>query len=157
MQKRKQIDRIDLRILETLQANCHISNKQLAEKAALSPSACLARVRHLEEAGLITGYHAEIDVTNVRPILQMIAEIAVKQHNPAMLNSFDDALRKCPQVISASRVSGPYDYVIRLIVADMQEWRTLAEAILNLEPGVERMVTHVVVNEIKPFTGFPLS
>jgi Lrp/AsnC family transcriptional regulator, leucine-responsive regulatory protein len=151
------LDRIDLKILRALQDNSRITNKQLAEKVALSPSACLARVRQLEEAGFIVGYHAHIDATRVRPTLQMIAEIAVKQHSPEKLDAFDKALRKFPQVIEAARVSGPYDYIIQLVVADMREWRTLADTILKLELGVEKMTTHVIVNEVKPFVGYPLT
>ena len=151
------LDRIDIKILQTLQANSRITNKQLAEKVALSPSACLARVKQLEGAGIITGYHAQIDAERVRPTLQMIAEIAVKQHRPEDLDAFDKALRKFPQVIEAARVSGPYDYVVRLIVADLREWRALADSILKLELGVEKMTTHVVVNEVKRFEGYPLT
>jgi Lrp/AsnC family leucine-responsive transcriptional regulator len=79
----KNLDRTDLKILQALQSEGRITNQTLAARVALSPSACLARIRQLEATGVISGYHAHVALELVRPTLFLYAEISLKRHSPA--------------------------------------------------------------------------
>jgi len=151
-----ELDRIDLKILEALQSDGRITNRDLAEKVALSPSACLARVKQLETTGLITGYHASVDLELIRPAMVVYAQVTMQRHLIDWFDKFDAVLRSVPEVVEAARVSGPYDYILKIVVTDMREFRQLAAQLLTESNGVEKMVTHVLVQEAKPFSGYPL-
>src|SRR3990167_10487517 len=77
------LDRLDLKILAILQAQGRVTNQALAEQVGLSASACLARVRRLEAAGLIQGYHARLDIERIRPTVTVFGEVTLKSHRPA--------------------------------------------------------------------------
>lgn len=150
------LDRIDRRILSNLQAEGRLTNQALAEKVALSPSACLARVRRLEEAGFIQGYHARLDPFRLEVGLVLFAEVTLKGHGPDELARFDAAIAAMPQVVEASHVSGAYDYLLKVVVADMGEWTRIGERLTAAEAGAERINTHVLMRKPKIFVGYPV-
>jgi DNA-binding Lrp family transcriptional regulator len=152
----KGLDKIDLNILETLQEDGRITNQDLAKRVFLSPSACLARVRQLEAAGLIAGYHARVEIERIKPTTIIYAEVFMNKHQAADLQRLDAALDKTPEVIEAFRVSGPFDYILKIAVSDMREWRDILERMLNEHYGVERVTSHVVMVDVKQFKGFPV-
>jgi Lrp/AsnC family leucine-responsive transcriptional regulator len=154
---RRDLDRIDLNILKALQDDGRISNRDLAEAVALSPSACLARVKKLEQAGVITGYHAAVRTELFRPTMFVFVEITVKRHLMEAFDRFDAALQEIPQIVEAARVSGAVDYILKILVADIQEWRAIAELLLREDLGVEKMSSHIVVVEAKRFQGYPIT
>jgi Lrp/AsnC family leucine-responsive transcriptional regulator len=102
-------DRIYRRILRELQAEGRLTNQALAERVALSASACLARVRRLEQAGVIQGYHARLDPFSLDVGLILFAEVALKGHGVEELARFERAIEALPQIVEASHVSGAYD------------------------------------------------
>ena len=150
------LDGIDLKILEELQADSTITYRELSTRVALSASACVARVKQLEKQGIILGYHAAVAVERVRPTLLVMAEVVMRKHAIAELDRFDRFLHTRPEVIEIMRVQGPSDYILKLMMSDMREWRTFAHRLLSPENGVERMVSHLVIEEPKTFTGYPL-
>ena len=152
----KRFDRIDLKILQALQADGRMTNRDLANMVGLSPSACLARVKKLEAEGVITGYHAAIRTELFRPTMIVLVEITVKQHLIEVFDRFDDFLQGLPQVLEASRVSGTIDYFLKIMVSDIQEWRDIARQLLREEYGIEKMASHIVVVEAKLFSGYPV-
>lgn len=152
----RELDRIDIKILDALPDDGRLTNRCLAEQVSLSASACLARVKQLEAAGLISGYRASLALELIRPALVVFAEITMQRHVIDAFDRFDQVLRGVPEVVEAARVSGPFDYILKIVVSDMREFRQLAAELLNTSNGVERMVTHLLVHEAKPFTGYPL-
>ncbi len=150
------LDGIDLRILEELQADSTVTYRQLSARVSLSASACVARVKRLETQGIILGYHAAVAVDRVRPTLLVMAEVVMRKHAIADLDRFDRFLHTRPEVVEIMRVQGPSDYILKLVMSDMREWRTFAHRLLSPENGVERMVSHLVIEEPKTFTGYPL-
>ncbi len=147
---------IDIKILEELQADSTITYRELSARVALSASACVGRVKRLEKLGVILGFHAAIAVERVRPTLLVMAEIVMRKHLIAELDRFDRFLRTRPEVIEIMRVQGPSDYILKLMLSDMRHWRTFAHRLLSPENGVERMVSHLVIEELKTFSGYPL-
>lgn len=154
--KQKPLDKIDLKILQALQADGRMTNRTLSKQVALSPSACLARVNQLERSGIIAGYHASIDTERVRPTLLVLAEVMFGKHTEDLFAVFDAMIMSTPEVVEAYRVSGTVDYIIKFVVSDIQEWRDVAEKVLSADFKVEKMTSHIVVIEAKRFKGYPI-
>jgi DNA-binding Lrp family transcriptional regulator len=152
----KNLDRTDLKILQHLQAEGRLTNQALAARVALSPSACLARIRALETEGIISGYHAHIAVEMVRSTLVLYAEISLKRHSPAEFTRFETTIRDIPEIVEAVQVSGQYDYLLKVVVPDVRAWRELAARLQDGEGGVEKVISHIVLKDAKTFSGFPL-
>lgn len=150
------LDRIDRRILATLQADGRITNQALAEQVALSPSACLARVRHLEKAGVIEGYGARLNPWSMEASLILYAEVWLKGHHPDDLARFEAAIADIPEIVEASYVSGPFDYLIKVVVPDMASWIELSEGLIARDLGADKIITHVLMKKTKRFTGYPI-
>jgi DNA-binding Lrp family transcriptional regulator len=149
------LDRIDRRILAELQADARLTNQALSERVALSPSACLARVRRLETAGVIQGYHARLDPFTLGVGLVLYADITLEGHTPAELARFEKAILAIPQVVEASHVTGSFDYVLKVVVADVPEWTRIAESLAGSDLGVDRINSHVM-RKPKFFVGYPV-
>lgn len=150
------LDRIDRRILANLQAEGRLTNQALADRVALSPSACLARVRRLEQAGVIQGYHARLDPFRLDIGLVLFAEITLRRHDPDALAAFEAAVNALPQIVEASHVSGAYDYLLKVVVADMGQWTEIRERLADPEVGADRINTHVLMGKPKLFLGYPV-
>lgn len=157
MTSAKSLDRIDLKILDVLQQDARITNQALAQRVALSPSACLNRVRALEARGLINGYHAHVAVDRIRSATIVLAQVSFKQHALDDFSDFDRRILAMPEVVEACRISGTYDYMMRVVVNDVHEWKDLARALLGGDYGVEKIVSHFLMDEVKPFKGYPLA
>ena len=150
------LDRIDRRILAALQADGRLTNHALSSQVALSPSACLARVRRLEKAGIIQGYHARLDPFVLDIGLVLFAEVTLEGHGKEDLARFERAIGAMPQVVEASHVTGAYDYLLKVVVADMTEWTIIAEGLTSSDLGVDRLNTHVLMHKPKVFVGYPV-
>ncbi len=150
------LDRIDRRILAQLQAEGRLTNQALADRVALSPSACLARVRRLEQAGIIQGYHARLDPFRLDIGLVLFAEVTLKAHGTEALARFDAAIAALPQIVEASHVSGAFDYLLKVVVADMPEWTRIGEQLTAVDVGADRINTHVLLRKARIFVGYPI-
>jgi DNA-binding Lrp family transcriptional regulator len=150
------LDRIDRRILAELQADARLTNQALSERVALSPSACLARVRRLEQEGVIQGYHARLDPFTLDIGLVLYVDITLDGHTPAELASFEKAILDLPQVVEASHVTGSFDYILKVVVRDMGEWTRIAEGLASGDLGIDRINSYVVMRKPKFFVGYPV-
>jgi DNA-binding Lrp family transcriptional regulator len=154
--EKKALDRLDLKILDVLQADGRITIQTLSERVALSPSACLARVRHLEASGVICGYQARIALDLIRSTLALYAEVTLSRHNPEAFRRFETAIAAMPEIVEAAQVSGAFDYLLKVIVPDIQTWRELA-ARLQADTGVEKVTSLILLKPAKVFEGVPLA
>ena len=141
------LDRLDQRILDILQDDGRIAYVELAERIGLSTSPCLERVRRLERDGYITGYHARVDPHRVGAGLLIFVEISLNYSSPDTFEQFRDAMRDLPEVQECHLVSGDFDYLMKLRVADMEAYRELLGRILRHLPGVVRDSRTLVVME----------
>lgn len=151
-----ELDKIDRRILAALQDNGRITNQALSEKVALSASACLARVRRLEQAGVIEGYNASLNPWALGAGLILYAEVTLSGHHPAEMAAFEKAISKIPQIVEASQTSGSFDYLLKVVLGDMPEWTGLAEGLTERGLGITKIVTHVMMKPTKVFRGYPV-
>lgn len=142
------IDRLDLRILQELQKNARITNVELASRVGLSPAPCLRRVKELEESGVIEQYLA---VINERAMgLQVNAFIAVQLQSAAMpsLELFEAELRKLPEVVEAYVLAGDWDYLVRVLVTDLDAFEAFLRKHLSQIPGVARLRSSFALREV---------
>jgi len=157
MTVRPSLDRIDRRILARLQTDGRMTNQALAEKVAMSPSACLSRVRRLEQSGVIQGYGARLNPWALETKLILFAEVWMTGHHPLELASFEAAVSQTPEIVEASQVSGAFDYLIKVVVADMPAWNDLAEGLIARDLGIDKIITHVLMKKTKRFSGYPVA
>lgn len=150
------IDRIDRKIIAVLQRDGRITNAALADEVALSPSACLARMRRLETMGVITGYRADIAVEKLRAALIIYGEVTLKRHLPEDFRAIEALFAEDPRVLEAAEISGKSDYMVKVLVTDMAEWRDLT-AVWTAGPWqIERVSSSVAMHRTKGFSGYPL-
>jgi len=145
-----------MNILAALQGEGRLTNQALAARVGLSPSACLARVRRLEASGLIEGYHARIAVERLRPMVTIFAEVTLTRHHPDDFSAFEAVVRETREIVEAAQVSGPFDYWLKVAVADMRAWRELSDRLLEADLGVGKISSQVLMKETKAFTGYGL-
>jgi Lrp/AsnC family leucine-responsive transcriptional regulator len=153
----KDLDRIDRSMLEILQREGRITNQELSERVALSPRACLERMRRLERSGLVSGYMALVEPRRLGNLLTIIVEVTLKDQTQATHARFEQRMRNSDEVVECFLVSGPCDYVLRLACRDLDHYRELTNAWTD-DPtlGVEKIASKPELQTIKPFRGYPL-
>jgi Lrp/AsnC family transcriptional regulator, leucine-responsive regulatory protein len=150
------LDRIDLKILNVLQADGRLSNLKLAEAVALSPTAVLARVQRLTREGYILGYEARLDPVKLGVGMLAFVEVLLDRTTPNVFEAFKAAVQANPQILECHMVAGGFDYLVKTRVADMQAYRDFAGAVLWQLPGVRETRTYAVMEEVKNSARLPL-
>jgi Lrp/AsnC family leucine-responsive transcriptional regulator len=153
----KDLDRIDRQILELLQRDGRMTNQALSEKVALSPRACLDRVRRLERAGIIAGYMALVELRKIGSALTVFVEVSLRDQSAATHSRFEARMRASEEVIECFLVSGQSDYVLRIACDSLDHYRDLTNAWTDdATLGIERISSKPELQTVKPFRGFPL-
>ncbi|MGY8523833.1 Lrp/AsnC family transcriptional regulator [Paracidovorax citrulli] len=150
------LDATDLRILHSLQANGRISNQELAERVALSPSACLRRVRLLEESGIIGGYHAWFDAERLGLELEAIVQVSMRHDVEGWHDTFNAAVQQWPEVLSAYVITGDSNYILRVQARNLKHYSDFIVNRLYRTPGVMDIRSNIVLQRIKT-GGSPLA
>jgi len=154
---RQEIDRIDLSILRELQHNARLSNVKLAKRVNLSPSPCLARVRALESRGIISRYVALVDPAAVGLGLSVFIQVRLEYQVEKTLEQFEVAVNKFPEIVECYLMTGDSDYLLRVVVPDVQ---TLQKFILNgltKINGVANIRSSFALKQVKYDTALPLA
>ena len=157
MSHKDSLDRIDLRILQALQEDAQIKNRVLADRVALSPSACLRRIRDLEARGLITGYRAHVAIDRIRTVTIVIAQASFERHSVGRFVDFDEWVARTPEIVESVRISGHYDYMLRVVVSDIHDWKRIMREMTDGNFGVEKIVSNFLMEDMKSFKGYPLT
>lgn len=156
MAKSGKIDRIDLKILSALQADARITNQALADAVGLSPSPCLQRVKRLEQRGILKGYLGRVALDGIAHSVTVIAAVSLESHAKQQFDRFEEAAAAIPELVECHKVSGPFDYFLRFVCADVQTYERISDGLLLEGPTGMKVSSHVVLQETKPFTGYPL-
>lgn len=152
------LDRYDLKILAALQEDARISNQELADRIGLSPSPCSRRVKHLEESGYIMRQVALLDPQKLGLTLTAFVMIGMDRHTPDRFANFEAAIRKCPEVLSCSLVTGmDADYQLRVVVQDMDHYQQFLLGTLTRIEGVSSVRSSFVLNQVVSSTELPLN
>ena len=150
------LDRFDRAILRALQQDGRISNVQLAAAVNLSESACLRRVRALEQAGLIERYVALLDQKAVGLTGTIFVHIALRREEQRELAAFEKAVQDIPEIMECYLMTGEFDYLLRVVVSDMADFERLHNEALTRLPGVSRVNSSVAIRTVTKTTELPL-
>ena len=150
------LDRYDKAILEALQRDGRISNKQLAGRVNLSESACLRRVRALEESGLIERYVGMVSQAKAGLSGNVLVHIGLHREEQSELAAFEEAVRNIPEVMECYLMTGEFDYLLRVVVADMADFERIHKEGLTRLPGVARVNSSVAIRTVQKKTELPL-
>jgi Lrp/AsnC family leucine-responsive transcriptional regulator len=150
------LDEIDRRIVRALQADGRMSNQDLADKVGLSPSPCARRVRLLEEAGIIQGYVAVVDQDKLGLPVSVFASIKLERQREEELDRFGVAVARWPEVADCYLMTGPRDYLLRIIVSDLAAYeRFLKEKLTRLD-NVASIESSFALGQVKRSFSVPL-
>lgn len=151
------LDAIDLRILEAIQENGRITKLALAQKAGLSPTPCWLRLRKLEKAGMVSGYHARVAVRRVAPVASVMMEVTLANHRQSDFDRFERAVAAIPEIVACWSVGGGVDYILKIMAADIDAYQRLVDGLLDRELGIDRYFTYIVTKTVKEETILPLA
>ena len=154
------LDRIDRTLLNQLQRDARLTQEQLAEQVGLSASAVQRRVRRMEQAGIIQGYHAAVDARRLGLGLSAMLSVRLEKHRAesqrAPLESFRAAAQTWPEVVECLALTGEMDYLLRVHVQDMEHYAHFVLQTLLKHESVEDVKSSFVLAQIKPYAGIAL-
>lgn len=149
------LDKTDLKILQVLQANGRLSNVELSERVALSPSPCLRRLKQLEDSGIIRQYAALLSPVALGLGLQVIIRVSTDK-SPHLRESFEQTVRTWQEVLSCFALTGEADYLLHAFFTDMNAFSHFVLNVLLAQAGVLDAKSSFVLKEIKNTTSLPL-
>jgi Lrp/AsnC family transcriptional regulator, leucine-responsive regulatory protein len=150
------MDGLDRAILRQLQADGRLSNVELAERVRLSPSPCLRRVRALEAAGAIRGYHADIDPERVGRGFEVVVHVDLALKDRSTVERFEAAMVEFEEVVECRRMFGLPDYLIRVAVSGPAEYEAFYMNKLAELPGLARVTSQFTMKAVKRDRGVPV-
>ena len=150
------LDAIDVRIIAAIQNDGRISINDLAEKVGLSPSPCARRLRILEEKGVIKGYAAMIDQTKVGLPVSAFASIKLERQREEDLDRFARAVAGWPEVVDCYLMTGQRDYLMRIVVRDLQAYETFIKSKLTRLEGIASIETSFALDQVKRAEVLPI-
>lgn len=150
------LDRIDRKLLNALQAEGRLSNTDLAARVGLSQSACLRRVQRLEAGGVIEAYGALLNAAAVGKPETVFIEITLSNQSEAALDAFERAVAASPDILECHLMAGEYDYLLRVAVADSADYERLHRKQLAAFPHVARIRSHFTLRRVSARRGFAL-
>jgi Lrp/AsnC family transcriptional regulator of ectoine degradation len=151
------LDGIDLRILEAIQRDGRITKLALAERVGLSPTPCWVRLRRLEKAGIVSGYHARIALRSVAPVATVLMEVTLASHRQADFDRFERAVRDIPGIVACWAVGGGVDYLLKVVARDIDAYQRMVDELLEREIGIDRYFTYIVTRTVKDGPVLPVT
>lgn len=153
----QKLDRIDINILAELQRNGRITNTDLADAVALSPSPCLARVKRLEKNGYIVSYNATVALKKLGETSTVFTEVTLEDHHMEDFARFERRIQTIDEVIECHLISGGYDYLLKFTTRGIVHYQQLMEDILVKDFGIAKYFSYVVLKSPVVKLHYPLS
>jgi Lrp/AsnC family transcriptional regulator, leucine-responsive regulatory protein len=150
------IDKIDKILLRELQINGQLGIAQLGEKAGLSPSACHRRVKLLEERGMITGYAANLNRRQLGLANEFFVEISLTGQSEDTMEKFERAVQRIPEILECHLMSGQFDYLLRIVARDAEDYERIHRGKISRLPGVQRIQSSLALRTVKAWSGYPV-
>lgn len=151
------LDAIDIRIIAAVQADGRISISELSEKVGLSASPCARRLRILEEQGIITGYTAKVDQVKVGLPVSAFASIKLERQREEDLDRFSRVVADWPEVVDCYLMTGQRDYLLRIVVKDLQAYETFLKSKLTRLDGIASIETSFALDQVKRAEALPIA
>lgn len=152
----RSLDAIDLQILAALQANAKLTNVELSERVHLSPSPCLARVRALEKDQVIGRYVTLLNPRALGLNVSVFIQVSLEKQSKKALEAFESAIQARPEVMECYLMSGDADYLLRVVVADVQALERFIIDELTHIPGIANIRSSFALKQVKYQTALPL-
>ena len=149
------LDPIDRKILAELQADGRMTNVELARRVRISAPPCLRRVRTLEEAGLIRGYHAEVNARDLGFEVQVFAMVGLDSQAESELSAFEERCRNWPLVRECHMLNGEVDFILKCVAPDLSSFQSFLTGELLTTPNVASVKTSLVIRVAKDDPGVP--
>jgi Lrp/AsnC family leucine-responsive transcriptional regulator len=150
------LDDADRKILRILQQEGRITNQELAARCAMSPSACLERMRRLKERGFIRSYAALLDPEKLEQSFLVFVEVILERTTGDVFRRFSECVAERPEILECHMVAGGFDYLLKLRTRDMAEYRRFLVDVLAELPGVRETRTYTVMEEVKSSTSLAI-
>ncbi len=150
------LDAIDCKIIAAVQNDGRITINDLAERVGLSPSPCARRLRILEEKGIIKGYTATIDQAKVGLPVSAFASIKLERQREEDLDRFAKAVARWPEVVDCYLMTGQRDYLMRIVVRDLQAYETFIKSKLTRLDGIASIETSFALDQVKRAEVLPI-
>ena len=154
--RRVKLDRIDRRILHDLQDKGRMTNVELAKRAGISAPPCLRRVRALEKAGLIKGYHAEVNAEALGFSVTVFAQVGLSSQAEADLRAFEQLVASYPEVRECHMLAGEADFLLRIVATDWDAYQRFLTSKLTPAPNVSHVKTALAIRSTKSEPGVPI-
>lgn len=154
--RRVKLDRIDQRILHDLQADGRITNVELARRAGISAPPCLRRVRALEEAGYIRGYHADVDPKLLGFNVTVFAHVGLSSQAEPDLEAFEDLMETWPEVRECHMLAGETDFLLKVVARDWDAYQAFLTTRLTVAPNVSHVKSALSIRSAKYRPGVPV-
>ncbi len=154
--RRVKLDRIDRRILHDLQEKGRMTNVELAKRAGISAPPCLRRVRALEKAGLIKGYHAEVNAEALGFTVTVFAQVGLSSQAEADLRAFEQLVASYPEVRECHMLAGEADFLLRIVATDWDAYQRFLTSKLTPAPNVSHVKTALAIRSTKTEPGVPI-
>ena len=151
------LDRYDIQILTELQADARLTNAELAQRVGLSAAPCWRRVRALEEAGYIKGYHAEIDRHRIGLGVLAFVRLDAERNTGERTREMEEAIRGIPEIVSCHYISGAGTFEMQVVSRDLDSFSQFARKVLINLPNVKDIHTSFSLGEVKASSSWPLS
>ncbi|AFQ48081.1 MULTISPECIES: Lrp/AsnC family transcriptional regulator [Burkholderia] len=153
----EQLDRIDRGMLDMLQQDGRVSNARLAEAFSLSETSCWRRLRRLEEAGLIAGYHARLDRRKLGFGVMAFVQIVCTQHSEEVTAEFERLIQASPNVLACDNTTGEADFLLQVVAADLDDYSHFVERVLRKLPGVLSIRSNLSLRQLKSTQRLPIA
>nr|WP_163372037.1 Lrp/AsnC family transcriptional regulator [Endozoicomonas acroporae] len=150
------MDKIDRNILRELQEDTTPSLAELAEKVSLSPTPCWKRIKRLEAEGYITRRVALVNPDKVGLGVSVFVHVKTRHHNSEWLASFSKVVASFPEIAECYRMSGEYDYLLRVVVKDIQSFDRFYKELVNTVEGLTDVTSSFAMEQMKFTTALPL-
>jgi DNA-binding Lrp family transcriptional regulator len=153
---RPKLDKVDRKILAALQADGRVSNVELARQVGLSAPPCLRRVRALEQAGVIRGYHAELAPAELGFNITVFAQVGLSSQADADLRAFMDLVAAWPQVRECHMLAGETDFLLKIVAENWETYEAFLTRQLTTAPNVSHVKSALSIRTAKQLPGVPV-
>ncbi len=153
---RVKLDRIDRRILKDLQDRGRITNVELSRRAGISAPPCLRRVRALEQAGFIRGYHADVEPKALGFNVTVFAQVGLASQAETDLEAFEKTVGQWPEVRECHMLAGEVDFLLKVVAADWDAYQDFLTTRLTATPNVSHVKSALSIRVSKTVPGVPI-
>jgi Lrp/AsnC family transcriptional regulator, leucine-responsive regulatory protein len=154
--KSDELDKVDKILLRELQVNAQFGVAELAEKAGLSPSTCHRRIKLLEERGLILFYTATLDRKQLGLANEFFVEVSLTAQTEEAFEKFENAVQRVPEILECHLMSGQFDYLLRVVAKDAEDYERVHRGKLSRLPGIQRIQSSLALRTVKAWAGYPV-